>query len=552
MKLASDRDIHKYTRLGVWSPKNLIDLFKDHVRKSPDHVCIVDPSDREALTGIEPERLTYAEFDRAVEAISNGLAEVGIGEDDIVVVQLPNTWELAGLYLAIALKGGIICPVPMLWRKAELSQIVQITGAKMMITVRAFKNYLHAGLGASLAAAFPSLQSIILLDDIRRMSRGPVSQTSERLAVSADDIFTICWTSGTEAVPKGCPLSHNNWKGMALLQGESAGLRPGDNMMTAGPLVNMASVGTVFIPWVVLGGTLVLHHPFSPEIFLEQMVRERVNYTLLVPAVTNMIAKNPRVDSFDLSAVRSITVGSAPSSLWTMREFKRRWGIDIGNIWGQNEGTGVVTGVTDVPDMERRVDHFPQFGKPGGKWRSRAAKSIRMKIIDPEKGIELTRPGEVGELVYQGPGVMAEYFRNPEATRKSFTRDGFFRTGDLFEVREDHLISFFDRRKDIVIRGGYNISAQEIENYLFSHPRIKDAAVVSMPDDRLGEKACAFIVTDAGAIPTMAELKGFLEQQGVAKYKWPERIERIDLIPRNPVGKIKKNILRDIVRRALQ
>jgi len=143
---------------------------------------------------------------------------------------------------------------------------------------------------------------------------------------------------------------------------------------------------------------------------------------------------------------------------------------------------------------------------------------------------------------------MAEYFRNPEVTKKSFTKDGFFKTGDIFMVKENDLIAFYDREKDIIIRGGSNISAQEIENYLLSHSKVKDAAVVSMPDDRLGEKICAYIVPAPGEQVVLSDVTALLDEKGVAKYKWPEHIEMIDFIPRNPVGKILKNILRKDIR----
>ena len=549
MILSSQKSIEKYTNLGIWSEKTLIDYFKSHVKETPDRICIVDPYDRETLTGIKPERLTYAEFDRAVDATAESLVNMGIGKDDIVMVQLPNIWELAMLYLAIARTGAIITPVPVLWRKAELQYVAMLTKAKAFITISSFNSFDHSGLAKTLKDELSTLKYVLSLSEIRGMSRRNISGKPDQISINANDIFTICWTSGTEAQPKGCPLSHNNWKGIMAAQ-EPAGILPGDVLLTAGPLVNMGSVGTVFVPWIILGAAMVLHHPFNPTVFMQQMIREKVNYTLLVPAVINMIAKHPQADTFDLSSVRSITIGSASPSLWSAQEFKRRWGIDIGNIWGQNEGTGIVSGIRDVPDLKIRVNHFPQFGKPGSHWKSSCAKFIEVKVIDPE-GNELTKAGETGELVYKGPGVMAEYFRNPEVTKMSFTKDGFFKTGDRFMVKENDLIAFYDREKDIIVRGGSNISAQEIENYIFSLAKVKDAAIVSMPDERLGERVCAYVVPVPGEQVLLSDLTALLNEKGVAKYKWPERIEIVDVIPRNPVGKILKNILREDIRRKM-
>lgn len=545
MILASQESIEKYTRLGVWSEKTLIDYFREHVEKTPDRVCVVDPPNKQELVGLEPQRLTYGELNTAVDATAEALAKLGIGKDDVVMVQIPNCWELAMIYLAVARAGGITSPAPVLWREAELGYIAGLTEAKLFITVESFNGFNHLEMGRRLQAENAAMEKVLTLEQLREMSRGPVTGALDDVTVDANDIFTICWTSGTEANSKGCPLSHNNWIGMAVVQG-AAGMRPGDVMITAGPLVNMASVGTVYVPWLVLGGTMVLHHPFNPQVFMQQIIQERPNYTLLVPAVTNMIVKHPDVDKFDLSCFRSITIGSAPPSLYTMEEFKKRWNVDIGNIWGQNEGTGIVSGIEDVPDMKVRVDHFPQYGKPGFAWKSSASKVIEAKVVDAV-GDELTQPGEVGELVYKGPGVISGYFKNPEQTEKAFTADGYFRTGDLFQIREDGHISFFERGKDIIIRGGYNISSQEIENYLLSCPKIQDVAVVGMPDEKLGERMCAYVTPVAGETVELADLVDHLASVGVAKYKYPERIEIRDAIPRNPVGKIlKKNLRQDL------
>jgi len=206
-----------------------------------------------------------------------------------------------------------------------------------------------------------------------------------------------------------------------------------------------------------------------------------------------------------------------------MTEFKRRWDIDIGNIWGQNEGTGIVSGPRDVPNMEERVDHLPQFGKVGSTWMS--AEGIETKIVDPTTGQELMEAGAVEELAYKGPNVFPGYYKRPDLTAKSFDQDGFFYTGDLFQIREGNCISFFDRKKDIIIRGGQNISAQEVENILMSHTKITDVAAVGMPDDILGERTCVYVVAKPGETLDLTEVKAFMHDREVAIYKWPERME---------------------------
>ena len=331
---------------------------------------------------------------------------------------------------------------------------------------------------------------------------------------------------------------------------QAGGAREGDVALTAGPLVNMASVGTVFVPWLLFGGTLVLHHPFEPAVLLQQMIKERIQWTLLVPAVINLMLRHPQLQDVDLSFIRSITVGSAPPSLWSLQEFKKRWDIEIGNIWGQNEGTAIVSGVKDVPDMELRVDHLPRYGAPGVEWSVPMTRFMSTKVVDGS-GSELTGEDEVGELLYRGPNVIPGYYKRPDLNEKAFDSEGYIRTGDLFQLKGDRYLKFFDRAKDIIIRGGYNISAQEVENVLLAHPDVADAAAVGMPDENLGERTCVYVVPAEGKTVTLEDICRFMTEQGVAVYKHPERLETVEALPRSAVGKILKNELRKDLKQKL-
>ena len=261
------------------------------------------------------------------------------------------------------------------------------------------------------------------------------------------------------------------------------------------------------------------------------------------PQMLNMIVKLSNVDQLDLSSVRTITTGSAPPSAWSMQEFKRRWGIEIVNIWGQNEGTSLVAGPADVPDLEMRVDHLPWWGKAGVQWPS-GVSGVELKILGDEDE-EITEPGGIGELCYRSPGVFAGYFQRPDITAASFTYDGFFRTGDLFIVRDDRHLGFYDRKKDIVIRGGYNISSVEVENAVLGFGKVRDVAVIPQPDEIMGERICICVVpVDEDNPPTLEEINDYLREQGMSVYKLPEKMKLINAIPRNPVGKILKKELR--------
>lgn len=552
MILASEKMIQEWTEKGAWGTKTLIDYFKEHVGKDPDKVCLVDPLNKEDLVGLKPERLTYKELDRAVDATAEGLIAKGIKKDDIVMVQLPNCWELAMLYLAIARAGALISPMPMQWRISELEYITRLTEAKAFITVEEFGGFKHKEMGEKLQSKHTSLQYVITLPEIREMSKGEITGKLDSIHIDANDVFTLCWSSGTEAEPKGCPLSHNNWLWQAIFCYETAPIEPGDNLITAGPLVNMASVGTVYVEWLKGGGKLVLHHPFDGPTFIKQLITEEIHYTLLVPAIVNALLKHPMVDQFDLSKMRAITIGAAPPSLWSVQELQRRWGIEFANIWGQNEGTGNVAGPSLIPDMEMRLDHFPQYSGPDSRWSSPAMKYFHLKIVNPATGQEVTEIGKVGELYYRGPNAIPGYFKSPDITERSFDKDGFFNTGDLFQVMDNDCIGFFERAKDIIIRGGFNISAQEVENMLLGHPKIVDVAAVAMPDEILGEKVCVYVAPKEGETVELEEVASFMKDKGIAVYKLPERLEVIDAIPRNPVGKVLKKELREDIKKKLK
>jgi acyl-CoA synthetase (AMP-forming)/AMP-acid ligase II len=553
MILDSPRRIKEYTAKGYWGKKTLIDYFKEHVTEDPDRVCLVDPPNKEQLVGLAPERLTYRELDQRVDATAESLLRMGTQKDEIIIVQLPNCWELAMLYLAITRAGALISSVPMQWRESELRYIGELTQARTFITVEEFHDFKHREMGEKLQSKLPNLKHMITLQELREMGKGEITGKLDEVKIDANDIFTLCWTSGTEAEPKGCPLSHNNWIIEGTAEVELTGIRKGETLLTAGPLINMASVGTTYIPWLLVGGTFVLHHPFDPVVWMQQMIGEKVNYTLAVPALVNAIAKHPLVDKFDLSAVRSITIGGAPPALWSAREFETRWSMEIGNIWGMNEGPGIVSGAMDVPDLEKRMGGLPQYGKRGVTWNGKVfSEGIETKLLAPETGEEITEVGCVGELLYKGANVISGYFRRPDLTEKAFDKQGFFHTGDLFQIMEGNFISFVDRKKDIIIRGGFNISAQQVENILVGHPKVLDAAAVAMPDERLGEKVCVYVVPKEGEKVTLGELTSFMKEQDIAIYKLPERLEITKEIPRNPVGKMLKNILREDIKNKLK
>lgn len=537
MILHSAEALQRYTQSGHWGQRTLLDHFYDTARQEPERVAVVDPADRPDLVGTAAQKFSYREFAAMVDAIATGLLDLGLQKDEIVVVQMPNVWELIAMYLAVSRAGGVLSPMPIQWRDNEFQNVKNITQARFFFGLPEFKGAEPMAIAQKLGfTAFPMAR-------IDEMARGAADKARlDAIRIDANDIFSLCWSSGTEALSKGCPMSHNNWIFQMNLIRKTADLRPGDRVLATAPVVNMTGVGT-WLASVAVGGTTLLHHPLNMPLLLQQMMHEEVHFTLLVPAVLNLILKLPQVDQLDFSNVRCIAAGSSQPSRWSMEEFKRRWNIEIVHGWGQTEGTAIFAGAKDVPEFSKRADHFPWWGCPGVEWPS-GMRGVELKLLD-ELGAECTQPGQVGELAYRGPNVFAGYYRRPDLAQSAFTPDGFYRTGDFFIVRDAHHIGFFDRKKDIIIRGGFNVSAAEVENLVLTHPGVQEAAAIAVPDEIMGEKTCVFVVPkDKANPPTLEDIVTHLKGIGVAAYKLPERLEYLEVIPRNPVGKILKAQLR--------
>jgi acyl-CoA synthetase (AMP-forming)/AMP-acid ligase II len=543
MILSSDDRIREYERLGEPFGWTMLDRFDRNARNHPDRTAVVDPPNKDALLGLDQERLSYEEFQRRVDAIATALRREGLETDDVVVVQLPNCWELTALYLAVARAGGIISPLPIEWRRHELTHVTDLADATMYVgTDRTDYDFL--ALAETLQSEYDSLEHVVPLDEVRSVAAADVD-ASLFPRVGPNEVFNIEWTSGTTADPKACPMAHNNWNAQAAILKGSSQLGHGDTVLVNVPMVNMTGVGVGLVAWLWTGGTFVIHHPLDLELMIEQIVEEGVNFTILVPAMLNAIVKHPEIDDFDLSTLDSVITGSAPPSEVSLREFKDRWNIDIINVWGQNEGTGL----TSLPTMpiEQRVEQFAWLREDlqwdlNDKLAEKVAAEIDAKVVDD--GTERTEAGAVGELAYSGPNLFPGYYNQPELNDEAFDEEGYFYTGDLFRIEEDGYLSFFDRKKDIIIRGGMNISAQEVENLVLENERVTDAAAVAMPDPELGERTCIYVVPQDGVDDlTLEDITQPLREE-VAVYKLPERLEVVDEIPRNPVGKILKTELR--------
>lgn len=555
--------IEEYTKLGAWGALTLDDLFQQNAELKPLEIALVDAPNREDFSAGAPQWLTYDELRQNVDQLATVLISEGLVKDDIILVQLPNIAELVILYLAAAHIGLIVSPIPVQYRIKEIKDIVSIIEPKAYFTTTKFKKFNHARYFAEYSAEFdveiyawgnelPNDAKSI--DDLlhRVTNKVRLNDYLKTLHTTANDIFTICWTSGTEAKPKGVPRTHNNWLTTGTGNIDGVGLQDGDCLLLPFPAVNMASVGALFVPWLMICGKLVLHHPFDMKVFLDQIQQEKVNYTVAAPALLNIILQEEEIwKHTDISSLRYLGTGSAPPDAWMMKKFQEDYGIAITNFFGSNEGTPLCAGYADVPDPEKRSKYFPRAGVEGYVWRNRAANWIQTKLVDIEKGELIEKPGKPGELAVRGPSLFPGYYKRGEFDRTAFDSDGYFYSGDLFEIASDGddpcYYRFVGRKKDLIIRGGMNISPAELDDLLSRHPRLLEAAVAGYPDEILGERVCAFVVPKSGERISFEEMTDYFHEVGVAPYKIPERMIVMDALPRNPLNKVIRHELTAIL-----
>lgn len=328
----------------------------------------------------EAKRLTYAALKQSSERLAGGLVEIGLRKDDLLMVQLPNVVELAVVYLAAARIGAIVSPLPVQYRKHELRQVMGVTEPRFFVTTSNFGGFDFVEMVGELQSEFPSLERIIgigwderegvsSLADLMSAHRNEEvlreHLEAEDHQISANDIVTICWTSGTEGEPKGVPRSHNHWIWIAYATVDGCELKPGCHLLNPFPLVNMAAIGGMLVPWLLTGGRLVLHHPTDLAVFLAQIQSEKINYTVVPPALLNMLLMKPEIlASTDFSSIQSIGSGSAPLSPWVVGQWQQKYGIHVINMFGSNEGTALTSGHKEFRDPADRARYFPRFGVP--------------------------------------------------------------------------------------------------------------------------------------------------------------------------------------------
>ena len=552
--------IDEWVSSGAWTQETVQQIFIDRVAEFGDEPAVVDAPNKRDLMDLDPRRVTWNELSAQADELAAVLLGSGLGEGDVIAVQLPNTVELICAYLAIWRIRAIISPLPVQYRRHELVELGNIGGISAFVTADRIGKRAAAADVVSMLPDIPTLRTVLgygpaqvagathlatataaLHQDHRRI----VAAYAADHPVDPNDCITICWTSGTESRPKGVPRAHYEWLVMSWDTVYSPHLTHASRILNPFPMVNMAGINGMLLPWLRVGCVMVQHHPFDLAVFLQQVADERITYTLAPPAVLALLLQREEIlRAADISSLVDIGSGSVPLQEWMVRGWHDRHGISIINYFGSNEGISLMTDVELMTDATQRARYFPRYGG-GREWSFPASRQTTVKLVDPVTGREIDEPGVPGELRLRGPSLFAGYLDAAQVP-SPFDEDGFLRTGDMFVIDGPHqeFLRYVDRAKDLIIRGGMNIAPAELETMIAGHPDIAEVAVVGYPDDVLGERICAVVAPKPGRSVTLANIIDHLLAQEIATYKLPERLELRSELPRNPVGKILKRELR--------
>jgi long-chain acyl-CoA synthetase len=486
---------------------NLAGLLTASAERDPDHVAI-------KLDDIE---LTYAALDGASAHIAGLLAQHGFARGDRVGIMLPNVPHFPVCYYGVLRAGGIVVPMNVLLRRREVAYYLSDSGAKLLFAWHGFAEDALAG------AEDAGAQCLLVEPGAFERQVGAATPDTTVADTADDDTAVLLYTSGTTGQPKGAELTHANLTLNA--QGSADLFDLGAEGMVLGALPLFHSFGQTcgMNATVCGGGTLTLLPRFDPGKALEIIQRDKVNVFQGVPTMYGAMLHHPERDKYDVSTLKLCGSGGSAMPVELLRGFDEAFGCKILEGYGLSESSPVAS-----------FNHADRERKPGSI--GTPIRNVEMRVVDDD-GREVPQ-GEVGEIVIRGYNVMKGYWQRPKATAETII-DGWLHTGDMGRVDEDGYFYVVDRKKELIIRGGYNVYPREVEEVLYEHPAVREAAVVGVPHDEYGEEVGAAVALKDGASATPEELRDFVKSQ-VAAYKYPRVVWLVDDLPKGPTGKILK------------
>jgi len=518
--------LERYTRSGHWGTETFYDLLARRARAHPDRVALVDRG----------RRVTYGELKARIDRVAAHLAAFGLGPGDVVTIQLPNWAEFAYVFFAAERLGAVANQIGPDFRSREVEYIIRFSESRAYVCPAAFKGFDYVGMIDELRSRLPELRVVgvvggagrtgtVALDELVDGS-GPVL-TAPTSPLGANDVMRMAFTSGTTGNPKGVVHSANTTLPACRFLNRDMEVSEDEVFLIYLPLgLNWGYL--TLVQALLAGARAVLLDRFSAGAALELIERERVTFVPTAPASIIAMLSDPGLAARDLSSLRVVITGGASCPVETIREYRARMRGHLIELYGMLEtGFHAYTRLTDDPEAVAGT-----VGRPVAE--------MGLRVID-EQGRDVA-PGAEGEIAAEGPSVHLGYHKNPAANTELFTAEGWFRTGDLGRIDDAGNLRIVGRVKEMINRGGKKFFPREIEEILYTHPKILHAAIIGVPDPRLGERNCLCVIPRAGQSLTLEEAVAFLRDQ-VAAYKLPEMLEIVDELPFTPTGKLQRHVL---------
>ena len=530
-----------YRRQGFWGDATLADYWHQSVRAVPDRTCVVDS---------QGGRYTYAQLDKKAQRLAGWMHTIGVGRGDVVALNLPGWAEFTIAYVAALKLGAIAMPLLPAWREAELSWALDWCEAKVVFTATAFRKSRPIEMLAKLAQHLPRLSAVVAVEKMAPLAPSLRSQEGvyafedviagaepllTPIPADADEVAAVLFTSGTEGRPKGVMLTHNNILASERAYADRLNLTWRDAFLMPAPLGHATGfLHGVTLPFI-LGGKSLLLDIFRADDCMNLFEAEKATCVLGATPFVFDILEELRQHPRDLSSLRFFLCGGTtiPPKLF---EDCRPFGIRLLSIYGSTESSPhSLVRLNDTREHTEETDGC-------------AVDGVEIRVVDDAR--HEVPNGQEGEEASRGPQVFVGYWGEPEMTARALDADGWYYSGDYCRTdSEGRYIRITGRKKDIIVRGGENISSREVEDIVLEYPGVREAAVVAMPDERLGERSCACVSMRPGAPALhLTDLVAFFDGRRVAKYKFPEYLVVLDALPRTSSGKLQKFALARMVR----
>jgi cyclohexanecarboxylate-CoA ligase len=514
----------KYSKEGQWRNKTLSDFLKNIIERRPDDLAIVAGE----------HRLTYREIDYLSNNLARALRKIGIAAGDVVSFQLPNWYQTAILNVALTKLGTAVNPIIPIYKEREVKFILSQSHSAAIFIPDVFRGFGYVDMIQRMKTELPELKHVIVVgkdvpdgmlsfDPLLEGDGKPIPEPD----IDPNDVKLLIYTSGTTAEPKGVQHTHNTLVCTALHDSKVIGLDEKTVTLMPSPVTHITGYCQALEYPFIIGSRAVLMDRWDAETALRLAEKEGCNYTIGATPFLQQMLDSPSLESRRLPSPFIFLCGGAYISPDLIQRAWDKAGWKTYRVYGATEAPTVTLGIGPKEKAAETDGMVTNYA---------------IQIVDFAK-----RPlgfDEEGEIVVKGPKLFVGY-KNVDLNRDAFASGGWFHTGDLGKLSPEGYLKITGRKKDIIIRGGENISAAEIEDVLHLHPAVETAAAVAMPDRKMGEKVCAYVKARQGSSLTFEEMIEFFEKHNITKQKWPERLEIVEQFPMTASGKIKKHILRE-------